>query len=92
MEIRIQWRQNRRRDGQPRNRGPISGRRKTFSAPTASRPRMPLPQFLYPKGTAQDLSHAAKRSENEAEHSPVSRDGGKYAWSYTSIPSYVFIE
>jgi hypothetical protein len=44
----------------------------------------------YPMGTT-DISLGIKRPEREADHSPPSSAEVKNAWSYTSIPQYVFM-
>jgi hypothetical protein len=45
---------------------------------------------FYPVGT-RDTSPRGKAAGAKADHSPPSSDEVKNAWSYTSIPQYVFM-
>jgi hypothetical protein len=46
--------------------------------------------FLEPTLSLIEVVPVAVFSECEADHSPPSTSGVKYAWSYTSTPPYVF--
>jgi hypothetical protein len=57
-----------------------------FLFATASKPALEPTQWV-----AEALSPGVKRPGREADHSPPTSAEVKNAWSYTSIPQYVFI-
>jgi hypothetical protein len=58
----------------------------TIASRTALGPTQPPIKWV-----SRALSLGVKRLEREADHSPPSSAEVKHAWSYTSIPPYVFM-